>query len=91
MSKKETFPDFDLVTNLLDNKVGTFIELSLFHVSCGTRKGTSNFHFAASGVYFYGNVKRTHINNEGNTCLTLRCPNFQTQKCHWTGIINFGL
>ena len=89
MSKKESFPEVDLVTSLLDNHVGTFIEPILFSVSTGVKKRSSNFHFAANGVYFYGNVKRQHVNADGNTCITLRCPNFQTQKCHWTGRVEF--
>ena len=80
MSKKETFPEFDLVMNLLKNKVGSFIEPVLFHVSSGARKGSSNFHYAANGMYFYGNIKKQHINDAGNTCLTLRCPNFQSKN-----------
>jgi len=89
MSKKESFPEFDLVMNMLRNKVGSFIEPCLFHVSSGSRKGSSNFHFAGNGMYFYGNIKKQHVNDAGNTCLTLRCPNFQAKKCHWTGRLEY--
>ena len=87
-SYKESTPDKDYVTSMLQSKVGTYVEPLLISISGGTRKNSVNYHFLSQGTYFYAQTKRNSVNSDGNTVVTLRCSNFQ-KKCCWIGKIEY--